>query len=247
MKAAGLVILALLVGGCAGRSLNAQQVAGIDDVDVIVGAFQSVPFVKMPPPPDPPKRPPIDTSGGVGRVVSQLVANASADVSASAAEDRRQQAVASRFSSFVRAMGTYDFAPDMLAAAKNELAAVRTIKLEVRPPPLTSRAELRSIYERSSASAVLYFDVEYSFRQLYDIDYVLDFEATAVLLPRTERLKHLRPQPDNADPLADGNAFYRRRFASSFKYRTGDDVPAKFRQVAKRLAADLARDLNRAR
>lgn len=249
MKAAAMAILALVLSGCTGRSLTAQQMAGIAEVEVIVGAVQSIPFVKASPSPDPPKRPPIDTSGGAGHVVSQLVANASMDASAAVAEDQRRQAIASRFSSFVRAMGTYDFAPDMLAATKNELSKVRTIKFEVRPPPLDSRAEAlrRSIYERSSASAVLFFYVEYSFRELYGVDYVLDFEATAVILPRTENLKKFRPQPDNADPLADGNALYRRRFADSFKYRTDDDVPTMFRQVAQRLASDLAQDLSKAR
>lgn len=249
MKAAVLAILALVLGGCTARSLTTEQMAGIAEVEVSVGAAQAIPFVKASPSADPAKRQPIDTSKGVGHVASELVSNAWADTSAAVADDQRRQAVSSRFSSFVRAMGTYDFAPDMLAATKNELAKVTTIKLEVRPPPLDLRAAAlrRSIYEQSRASAVLFFFVEYSFRELYGVDYVLAFDATAVILPRSDDLKKLRRRPDDADPLADGNAIYRRHFADSIKYRAGDDVPAMFRQAAQRLASALAQDLNKAK
>jgi hypothetical protein len=248
VKAAALAILALGLGGCSDRALTRQQMASIAQVDVIVTAAPEIPFVRQPPADQPAKRPPLDTSKDAGTVISQAVSNALADASAAQADQQQRLKMVSAASSFLREAGTYDVASEMFMATRQALAKVTLTRATAMPPPLSTLAdaERRAAYDRSSASAVLFFTIEYAFVEIYGIHYMVQFNAVAAMFPKTDGLKQLRRRPDDGDPLADDNAIYRKQFESLIRYRGGDAV-AIFKQAADGFAARLANDLNGAR
>ena len=113
-----------------------------------------------------------------------------------------------RLEAFDAIMQSTDFKAKLAAALKNKLddTVLRTQPDVVFLPWAASRKEA---FEQANASAVLFLEL----RGMATTGLVL--EADATLYPVSERLKKLRPKPDDSNPLSAGNAI----FHQSLRYR----------------------------
>jgi hypothetical protein len=108
----------------------------------------------------------------------------------------------------------------------------------VRLETTDSESQRRIIYDTSRASAVLFTQVTYKL-----VDAKLVVAASAVMYPKAQKLKQFRGKPNDANPLDDGNAIYRKVFT----YRSETIAPARIRQsladgmanIAWQLATDM--------
>ena len=104
-----------------------------------------------------------------------------------------------------RAMATLDFRSIVTAALRDELAKARhvPVRFERRVVAFPSAQGMAQAFDRSSASAVLFVEV------VYFIDHDgLVLKADAGLFPKAQHLKPFRPKPDEANPIARGNALF---------------------------------------
>ena len=103
--------------------------------------------------------------------------------------------IVSAASAFTAEVGTRDFASELFAATHQALTKITSIKVTARPPPLSSRgyAERRPLYDQSTANAVLFFTVEYSFVELYGIHDYVHFNGNAAMFPQRRRCQAASP------------------------------------------------------
>ncbi|AOJ85320.1 hypothetical protein WS87_00870 (plasmid) [Burkholderia sp. MSMB0856] len=102
-----------------------------------------------------------------------------------------------------------------------------------------SDSQRRIVFDNSSASAILFVDVGYQLQSgnLY-------ISARATMYPKSENLLQFRKKPDETNPLAAGNAIYRKTFNFS-KFNVAEvDIKGDLTEGANSIASQLAADLN---
>jgi hypothetical protein len=135
-------------------------------------------------------------------------------------------------------------------AFKARLAAVFKNKLDgtvLRTPPdvvfLSWEGSRKEAFKQANASAVLFLKL----RGIATGGLILEAEAT--LYPVSERLKKLRPKPDDSNPLSAGNAIFHQSL--TYREQLGDidfgwrrRLDAAIAEAVDNLAAQLATLLN---
>jgi len=267
LKAPLLTALTLLLCSCgtADRPLTRQQISTIPDLEVVVGvaqdtlAVQEIDPVSLPPP-TPQTSSSYQHSGyhrhrhsyrnnqaasdadlgaAVGEAVVMLIVGA-----VSARQESRRQALQARAAPLRQALDGYDFRAELMQVTSDSLSGVQLTKINVLPTPLTNSYDLpvRWAYDRSTASAVLFFFVSYSFDEGRG-GYGLTFKSQALIFPKATDLKALRRRPDEANPIAEGNAIHLKKVEYYLPYDGGPNIREVLKLGAQALAAQLAADL----
>lgn len=271
LRALSLSVIALLLCGCsAERSLTRQQINSIPDLEVVVGVAQETLAVQdiepFPMPTLPSQSSPSYSSSSyrhgrrnnysssssssdaalgaaIGEAVVLLIAGA-----ISARQESRRMAIQARAAPLKQALDGYDFRAELLQATTDALSGVRSVKVNVQPAVLTNSYDLpvRWAHDRSTASAVLFFFVSYSFDEGRG-GYGLTFKSQALIFPKTADLKALRRRPDEANPIAEGNAIHLRKVEYFLPYDGGPNIRDVLKLGAQALAGYLAADLEPAK
>lgn len=216
----------LAVSGCATpeQSMTAAKRSGLDSVQAALLVPQSGLEVSVRP---------ID--GGQGGLLGVLIA-AAIDV-------KREESARKAAAPILEAVRGFDFRAEMQRAIDEESA--RQPRLPLRGgwqlETVDSPSHRRGVYDGSSASAVLFVQVDYRLESG-----VIHVDARAQLVPKAASLAALRPAPKDDDPLAEGNAIYLKKFSFKRQAVTADNAAAALaegaRSVASQLIADLGRD-----
>ncbi|WP_421997803.1 hypothetical protein [Reyranella sp.] len=139
-------------------------------------------------------------------------------------------------------MRSVDFRSSLAAAVTQRLATLRSVSVafERRVITVPSTAGMNEAFDRSMADAVLFLDV---------IRYIdgsgLTLKGEAQLFPRADRLKRFRPQPDESNPTAPGNAIFRQTLhrvvpAATIDYGQPGQLEAAIAEALDNLALQLA-------
>lgn len=251
-QALALAIVALLLSGCAEKTLTRQQLSSIPEIEVVVGvgqdelALQRIePFQSQLPMSTYRTTTSPDAALGVavGEAVVMIIAAAIVG-----RRERRIMELKAYAAPVKQALQGYDFRPDLLSATQEALTRVRAVKVDVQPWVLTSSLSgtVRLAYERSTASAVLFFLAAYSFEE-GNGGYGLAFRSSAMIFPKSADLKALRRRPNDADPVDEGNAIHLKTAEVFLPYDGRADIREVVKQGARALAAQLAADLEPAK
>ena len=89
---------------------------------------------------------------------------------------------------------------------------------------------------------MLFFFVSYSFDEGRG-GYGLTFKSQAQIFPKTADLKSLRRRPNEANPIAEGNAIHLRKVEYFLPYDGGPNIREVLKLGAQALAGYLAADL----
>lgn len=247
LQALALAIVALLLGGCAERSLTRQQLSSIPQIDVVVGVAQDElalqriePFqAQLPRTYQTTTSPDAALGAAIGEAVVGIIL-----IAIAAKRERRRMELQAYAAPVKQALQGYDFRPDLLSATQDTLTKVRSVKVDVQPMVLTDSlaGTVRSAYERSTANAVLFFLAAYSFEE-GNGGYGLAFRSSAMMFPKATDLRALRRRPNDADPVAEGNAIHLKTAEVFLPYDGRADIRDVVKQGAQALAAQLAADL----
>lgn len=247
-KALFLAVVSLLLCGCAERSLTRQQISTIPELEVVVGVAQNELAIQQIDPIQPldyrsTYRPATGSDGALAVVAAEALVAIIVGGVAGRQQSRRTELQA-RAAILKQALDGYDFRAELLDATKATLAQVRSVKVDVRSWALTNTFDgtLRRAYADSTASAVLFFLVAYSLEE-GRAGYGLVFRSNVFVFPKSTALKALRRRPDDADPVADGNAIHRKTVEFFLPYDGKADIKEVLRRGAWGLAAQLAADL----
>ena len=135
----------------------------------------------------------------------------------------------------------YDFRTVMKQASDEAVAKIPEIKFSgaLDVDTVGSNSQKRIVFDKSTASAVLFVDVAYQLQSgnLYA-------SANAIMFRKSDKLTQFRQKPSQADPLDKGNAIYRRTFNFSKQNVTAADIKSDLTEAAQSLASQLAADLN---
>ena len=252
LQALALAIVALLLSGCAERSLTRQQLSSIPEIDVVVGVAQDELALQRIEPfqaqmPTSTYRTTTSPDAALGAAVGEAVVM----IIAAAIVGRRERRIMElkAYAAPARqALQGYDFRPDLLSATQDALTKVRSVKVDVQPVVLTDSlaGTVRQAYERSRASAVLFFLAAYSFEE-GNGGYGLAFRSSAMMFPKSADLKALRRRPNDADPVDEGNAIHLKTAEIFVPYDGRANIREVVKQGARALAAQLAADLEPAK
>ncbi|WP_159085622.1 hypothetical protein [Burkholderia sp. MSMB0856] len=134
----------------------------------------------------------------------------------------------------------YDFRAVMKQATNDAVSTLHDIKFSALDvDAVDSDSQRRIVFDNSSASAILFVDVGYQLQSgnLY-------ISARATMYPKSENLLQFRKKPDETNPLAAGNAIYRKTFNFS-KFNVAEvDIKGDLTEGANSIASQLAADLN---
>ncbi len=143
-------------------------------------------------------------------------------------------------SSILEQLHDYDFRT-VMKQASNE-AATKIHKIKFNAPlgveKIGSASQKRIVFDNSSSSAVLFVDVGY---QLQSGN--LNIAANATMYPKSGDLLQFRKKPDEIDPLATGNAIYRKTFYFTRFNVTAADIKVNLTDGADSIASQLFADL----
>lgn len=136
---------------------------------------------------------------------------------------------------------SYDFRAVMKQTSNDAIGALPDLKFSapLDVDTVSSGSEKRIVFDKSTASAVLFVDVGYQLQSgnLYA-------SANAVMFPKSDKLLQFRKKPNEADPLDAGNAIYRQTFSFSKQNVSAADIQSDLTEAAQSLASQLAADLN---
>jgi hypothetical protein len=135
----------------------------------------------------------------------------------------------------------YDFRAVMKQASNHAASALHDVRFSapLDVDTVESDSEKRIVFDNSSASAVLFVDVGYQLQSgnLY-------ISARATLYPKSGNLLQFRRKPDATNPLAAGNAIYRKTFNFSKLNVAAVDIRSDLTEGANSIASQLVADLN---
>ena len=252
LQALALAIVALLLSGCAEKSLTRQQLSSIPQIDVVVGVAQDELALQRIEPfqaqlPTSTYKTTTSPDAALGAAVGEAVVGIIL-VAVAGRRERRRMELQAYAAPAKQALQGYDFRPDLLSATQDALTKVRSVKLDVQPAVLTdSLAEtVRLAYQRSTTSAVLFFLAAYSFEE-GNGGYGLAFRSSAMMFPKAADLRALRRRPNDADPVDEGNAIHLKTAEIFLPYDGRADIRGVVKQEAQALAAHLAADLEPAK
>ncbi len=228
-----LVLLTVLLGltACetapsATRLLSKQEQAALGNVDGIVSITQTQPDITITPTGTP----------GAGGLAGLLIF--------SIADGFRQAHAEKEGRVLIAAMQDFSFKEAFFEAATSKLSALPGVKITMRPEVNTAAAPeaTRRLYEESHDASVLFVSARLA---LNSGDLVLT--ASASIFPKASQLMPLRPKPNDANPLAFGNAIYRDTVTAVRKSVTPDDIRARLTEAINEVTDKLAADLERTR
>lgn len=220
-----LLVFVFLLGGCVApeMSLNSRLRAALGPVDGVVLIPQSGLDVTV-----------TQIDGGTGGVPGVLVA--------AAIDEMRQTAAQRSAAPILQALRTYDFRRVMLAALADDLGRVHRLRLRA-PWTLSivdSESHRRGLFDASSASAVLFCRVNYRLESGN-----LLVTAIAEMFPKATDLAGFRPRPNDANPIAEGNALYRKTFTFTAQNVIAETVAGALTEGAGNIAFQVLSDLDR--
>lgn len=161
---------------------------------------------------------------------------------ASAIDARRQSDAQKIATPIIDALKDYDFRAVMARAMADEQA--RRPALPMRSPwwlaTVDSESHRRGLYDAAKDGAVLFVAVRYRLEAGN-----LHVNADARLFPKSAALASFRPSPNDANPLDEGNAIYRKSFVVIRQNLSPYNVAAVLSDAAASIAEQLLADLGR--
>ena len=135
----------------------------------------------------------------------------------------------------------YDFRAVILDASTNALAKIDKVKVSMplRVETEASVTARRSAFEQSTASAILFCNVNYRVESGN-----LIVNAYVNMYPKVDVLKQFREKPVENNPIDIGNAIYRKTFTFTKQAVTASNIKESLSEAATSVAAQLATDLN---
>jgi hypothetical protein len=213
-----------LLSGCAAppMALSPQAHKAIESVHTVVFVPQTTLDVDVTP-----GNP--GATGLIGALIVQAI-----DESRRATAQKAQVTV-------VDAVTGFDFRSRMSNQLNAEFARVRSVRLAtpVQLETIDSESQRRIAYDRSPASAVLFTHVNYRY-----IDGKVIVSAINLMYPKARVLMSLRAKPNEANPLDEGNAIYRRTFIFTRQAVVRENVRESLAEALSNVAWQLAADLN---
>lgn len=122
-----------------------------------------------------------------------------------------------------KALSTFDYADDALKITQQAFARLDNARLRVSPTVARSPQESQTMFDASSADAVLNFYVHYS---LGGEHRALQFVGTLALIPKSAALRQLRPNPTAKTDKS--HVIYSNQKGIT-RYFMGADVPERVR------------------
>jgi len=224
LKAIALTIVVALLAGCATPqiSMTKQAQATIERVEVILMIPQNNLDVTVQ-----------ATEGGGGGFLGVLVA--------AAFDEARRSKAEKEAAPMLETLRDYDFRIVMLNASTDALIKIDKVKVGI---PLcvevvASDSSKRIAFDQSTASALLYCNVDYRLQSGN-----LIVTANAEMYPKTEMLKQFRNKPEETDPLNSGNVIYRKTFTFTKQAVAPSVIKESLSEAAANIAHQLAADLN---
>ncbi|QTD43798.1 hypothetical protein [Ottowia testudinis] len=134
----------------------------------------------------------------------------------------------------------YNFRQILLTELDENFRRVIAFKItKTQVSEVNSESFRRIKYDKSVESAVLFINCDYSLGEGG-----LSVVALAELFPKTEGLKKFRKQPDDTNPLATGNAIYRKTFRVARQGVSELNIKTYLSESAASIAKQLADDLD---
>lgn len=216
----------VVIAGCAAtpdQAMNARLRTAIRHVDAALLIPQQGLEVTV-----------VAIDGGAGGFLGSLLA--------SAIDARRQSDAQKIATPILDALKGYDFRAVMARAIADEQA--RRPALPMRTPwwleTVDSEDHRRGLYAAAKDGAVLFVAVRYRLEAGN-----LQVNADARMFPKSAALASFRPAPDDANPLAEGNAIYRKSFVVMRQNLSPYNVAAVLSDAAASIAEQLLADLSR--
>ena len=226
LKAVVLTVLVTALAGCAApqMSLTKQAQTNIDQVEAVLTIPQSNLDVTVP-----------ATNPGANGILGALIV--------AAIDSSRQSSAKREAAPILGRLRNYDFRTEMLNATTDALIGLDklSIAMPLRVEVVASDSSKRIAFDQSMASVVLFCHVGYRLESGN-----LIASASAEMYPKSESLKTFRQQPDETNPLAGGNAIYRKVFTFSKQAVNSSTIKRDLSEAASNLAHQLAADLNHA-
>jgi hypothetical protein len=157
-----------------------------------------------------------------------------------AVDESRRTKAQQASAGLVDALREFGFRERMSRQLDAEFARLRTPRVAgpVRLETTDSESQRRIIYDTSRASAVLFTSVSYKL-----VDAKLVVAGVAVMYPKAQKLMAFRSKPNNANPLDDGNAIYRKAFTYRSETIARDRIAQSLADGIANVAWQLASDM----
>lgn len=157
-----------------------------------------------------------------------------------AIDSSRRSSAEEKATPILEELKDYDFRSVMLNEASEALRKTENNKIAIplRSDNVGTEPSLRIAFDKSAASALLVWEVKY---RMESGNLLVD--ATVVMYPKAPALKQYRAKPDEANPLAEGNAIYRKSFSYTQQAVSANTVKDGLTTAAKNLARQLAADV----
>jgi len=224
-KSLSLILCLTILAGCATTppmSLTTQEQHNLGPVSGTMFIPQNSLLVTVTP----------TNAGASGLLGALLVAGIDA---------ARRSAAESDAAPILTQLHDYDFRTVMKTASNEAVGKIQEVKFAapLDVDTINSSTQKRILFDKSSASAVLFIDVGYRLQSgnLY-------ISANAVMFPKSDKLLAFRKKPNDSEPLDNGNAIYRKTFDYSLMNVGAADIKGDLTEGANSIASQLAADLN---
>lgn len=158
-----------------------------------------------------------------------------------AIDSARQSSAEREAAPLLESLQGFDFRNVMMEASVDALNNINRVRLVLRPrvESVDSESAKRIAYDESSESAVLFCRVGYKYQSGN-----LLVTANAEIYPKKTALKQYRFKPEEANPLNDGNAIYRKSFHFIKQAVNPNTIRESLQEAAISVSKQLAADLN---
>lgn len=158
----------------------------------------------------------------------------------SAIDDSRRSKAQQASGGLVAALSDFGFRDRMPRQMEAEFARLSPALLTspVQLETTDSESQRRILYDTSRANAVLFTSVTYKL-----VDAKLVVAAHSVMYPKSPNLMAFRPRPNNANPLDEGNAIYRKAFTFRSEMTAPDRIDRTLAEGMANVAWQLASDM----
>ena len=173
------------------------------------------------------------TNPGAGGLIGALVCVA--------IDSSRRSKAKKESAPIMQQLQNYDFRTVMLKALSNEIPKVSTIKfnLPIRLETIVSQSQKRISFDQSNASVVLFTHVAY---RLESGNLIVN--STVNMYPRTKKMFTFIKNPDDSNPIDNGNSIYRKVFTFTRQAITAKNIRRSLFEGANSLAKQIVADLN---
>lgn len=225
LKFFGVIVLAFLISGCGGvdvapMSKRVQNDLGTIDTTLIIR--QSNLDVTVP-----------QTDGSQGGLLGVLFA--------AAIDSARRSSAEKEATPIVQSIQNYDFRQVMLKEATSSLSSLKNVKanLPINIDTVGSALTFRIAYDKSTANAFLLCNIGYS---LNSGNLIVTLHAS--MYPKAQKLKKYRDNPDESNPLDNGNVIYNNKFSFIKEGIAASNIQESLNEAAHNLAKQLSTDID---